>query len=122
VKVCDEAGRVGPRYWPIRTPPRVQRARRHPGSLTNLGHSAVVYRLSRGPAALAERTFCVCQPGYDLRVPIAASTVAVVAIAAAVIVVALVVLYVLPRGGRRKRSASHLAEGGMPPRAVLAML
>ena len=34
---------------------------------------------------------------------VAASTVAIVAIAAAVIVVALLALYVLPRGGRRKR-------------------
>jgi hypothetical protein len=34
---------------------------------------------------------------------IAVSTVAIVAIAAAVIVVAFLVMYVLPRGGRRKR-------------------
>ena len=47
--------------------------------------------------------FAQCRPGYHLRVPVAASTVAVVAIAAAVIVVALLAFYVLPRGGRRKR-------------------
>jgi hypothetical protein len=41
--------------------------------------------------------------GYNGRVIVAASTVAVVAIAAAVIAVALVLWYVLPRGGRRRR-------------------
>jgi hypothetical protein len=35
---------------------------------------------------------------------LAASDIAVVAVAVAVIVVALVVWYVLPRGGRRKRT------------------
>jgi hypothetical protein len=44
------------------------------------------------------------QRGKNGPVVIAASTVAIVAIAAAVIVVALVAWYVLPRGGRRKRS------------------
>ena len=36
-------------------------------------------------------------------VVVAASTVAIVAIAAAVIAVALLAMYILPRGGRRKR-------------------
>jgi uncharacterized membrane protein len=36
-------------------------------------------------------------------VVLAVSTVAIVAIAAAVIVVALLIMYVLPRGGRRRR-------------------
>jgi hypothetical protein len=42
--------------------------------------------------------------GNETGVIVAASTVAIVAIAAAVIVVALLAWYVLPRGGRRKRS------------------
>jgi hypothetical protein len=41
--------------------------------------------------------------GRIAHVVVAASTVAIVAIAAAVIAVALLAMYVLPRGGRRKR-------------------
>lgn len=41
---------------------------------------------------------------YGVAMILAASNIAVVAVAAAVIVVAVVVWYVLPRGGRRKRT------------------
>jgi hypothetical protein len=42
-------------------------------------------------------------PGKEGRVVLAASTVAIVAIAAVVIVALLALIYILPRGGRRRR-------------------
>jgi hypothetical protein len=41
--------------------------------------------------------------GKESRVILAASTVAIVAIAAVVIVALLALIYILPRGGRRRR-------------------
>jgi hypothetical protein len=42
-------------------------------------------------------------PGKESRVILAASTVAVVAIAVVIVVALIALIYILPRGGRRRR-------------------
>jgi hypothetical protein len=71
--------------------------------LTMLARLSQAPSREREPYRLAAWVLVEYRQGRTGAMVVAASTVAVVAIAAAIIAVAFVALYVLPRGGRRKR-------------------